>query len=104
MSPSWCLSCGKEDILGVECPKCGSHRLLQYSNEFISFDDPAPPRPEEKQIIMRAVKREQELADELGVVPLVPRADGFLKAQGHSKWKILPMPLKKRKKHLLRKE
>jgi hypothetical protein len=66
------LSCGEEDILGIECAKCGSHRLLQYSNEFMSFDDPAPPRQEEKKIIMQAVRREQELADELRVVPLVP--------------------------------
>jgi hypothetical protein len=89
------LSCAEEDILGIECPKCGSHRLLQYSSEFMSFDDPAPPRPEAKKIIMRAVRREQELADELGVVSLVPRTKGFLKS--HSRWKIPPTPLKKTK-------
>jgi hypothetical protein len=96
--PFWCLSCSEEDILGIECPKCGSHRLLQYGNEFMSFDDPAPPRPEARKIIMRAVKREQELADELGVAPLVPRTEGFLKS--HTRWKIPPIPLKRRKKPL----
>jgi hypothetical protein len=92
--PSWCLSCSEEDILGIECPKCGSHRFLQYNHEFMSFDDPAPPRPEAKEIIMRAVRREQELAIELGVAPLVARTEGFLKPHRHSKWKIPPMPLK----------
>jgi hypothetical protein len=90
------MSCSQEDILGIECPKCGPHRLLQYSTEFMSFDDPAPPRPEAKKIIMQAVRREQELADELGVVPLVPRTEGFLKPQNRRK--IPPMPVNRRRK------